>query len=358
MVSAMEPRKILILRLSAVGDVLRTLLAVKALKENYPSSHIVWIVEEPSKSLLESQPEIDEVILFPRRRWVEGIKSPRKMWRTMGEAWRFILDIRRSRFDVVLDFHGIFKSGLLSFLSGSPVRVGFDRRTSREGSFLFSNVRVKLPQQRMNRFRKSFALLKAMDLEIKDFKYRLYIPPKDCEYVESFFNTLSVKFKRPWIAIHPGTSPKTLNKRWMPDRYARLADRLIRDLNATIIFTWGPDELEQVKGIQKEMEESSVLGPETESLTQLGEIYRRCNLYVGGDTGPMLIAAIMGIPTVVIFGGTDPVLYEPLGHHINVVKEVGCNPCREWSCSEVTCLEAISVDDVFKATREILSVTY
>jgi ADP-heptose:LPS heptosyltransferase len=353
----MDYKKILVLRLSAVGDVLRTLLAVKALKEHFPSSHIAWIVEESSKSLLESQPEIDEVILFPRRRWMEGIKSPRKIWRTMGEAWRFISDIRRSRFDVVLDFHGILKSGLLSFLSGSSKRVGFDRRTSREGSFLFSNVKVTLPQQKMSRFKKSFVLLKAMGLEIDDFNYRLTIPPKDCEYVETFFNTLPVNFQRPLIGIHPGTSPKTLNKRWMPDRYARLADSLVRDLHATVIFTWGPGELDQVKGIQKEMEEFSVLGPKTESLTQLGEIYRRCDLYVGGDTGPMLIASIMGIPTVVIFGGTDPVLYEPLGRHINVGKEVGCNPCREWSCSDVICLKAISVDDVLKATREILSVT-
>jgi len=353
----MDYKKILVLRLSAVGDVLRTLLAVKALKEHYPSSLIAWIVEEPSKSLLESQPEIDEVILFPRKRWVEGIKSPTKMWRTVREVWRFILDMRRRRFDIVLDFHGILKSGFLSFLSGSPKRVGFDRRTSREGSFLFSNIKVKLPQQRMSRFKKSFALLKAVGLEINDFNTRLTIPPKDREYVESFFNTLPVKFKRPLIAIHPGTSPKTLNKRWMPDRYAQLADYLVRDLHATVLFTWGPGELEQVKGIQKEMEESSVLGPKTESLTQLGEIYRRCDLYVGGDTGPMLIASIMGIPAVVIFGGTDPILYEPLGHHINVGKEVGCNPCREWSCRDVTCLKAISVDDVLKATREILSVT-
>ena len=125
--------RILIIRLSAVGDVIRTLPAVKAIKTYYPSSSVTWVVEEPSRALLESQPEIDEVILFPRRRWVEGIKSPRKMWRTMREAWQFILDIRRGRFDVVLDFHGILKSGLLSFLSGSPVRVGFDRRTSREG---------------------------------------------------------------------------------------------------------------------------------------------------------------------------------------------------------------------------------
>lgn len=353
----MEPRKILILRLSAVGDVIRTLLAVKALKEHYPSSYIVWVVEEPSKNLLESQPEIDEVILFPRRKWAKGVKSLREMWKTGKEVLKFILDIRRKRFDLVLDFHGILKSGLLSFLSGSSMRIGFHRKTGREGNFFFSNVRVALPEGRMNRFQKSFGLLKGLGLEIKDFKYGLYIPSKDCEYIGSFFNELPAQFRRPLIAIHPGTSPKTLSKRWMPDRYGRLADRLIRDLNAMVLFTWGPGEREVVKGIQEEMKEPSILGPETESLTQLGEIYRRCDLYVGGDTGPMLIASLMGIPVVVIYGGTDPILYEPLGQHINVRKEVGCNPCREWSCSELTCLKAISVDDVFKAVKEILSVT-
>ena len=123
MVSTMENQKILILRLSAVGDVIRTLPAVKALKEYYPSSSITWIVEEPSRALLESQPEINEVILFPRKRWADGIKSARRIWTTIEEMCRFISDLRRKEFDVVLDFHGILKSGLISFFSGSPKRL-------------------------------------------------------------------------------------------------------------------------------------------------------------------------------------------------------------------------------------------
>lgn len=110
----MDSHKILILRLSAVGDVIRTLPAIKALKEHTPSS-ITWIVEEPSQDLLESQPEVDEVILFPRKRWTQGMKSLRRMWGTIGEMWEFIMGLRKRRFDVVLDFHGILKSGLLSF---------------------------------------------------------------------------------------------------------------------------------------------------------------------------------------------------------------------------------------------------
>ena len=352
----MDCRRILILRLSAVGDVIRTLPAVKALKECYPSCHITWVVEESSEALLETQPEIDEVILFPRRKWVEGMRSAKRIWNTTGEVWRFILDLRKRGFDVVLDFHGILKSGLLSVLSGSPERIGFDRRSSKEGNSFFSNIKVRLPEERISRFQKNFALLRGLGLEVKGFKQGLHIPQEDREYVESFFNTLSIPLKRPLIAIHPGTSQKTFYKRWMPERYSELADQLIREFRATVLFTWGPEELRWVEGIQKGMKEQSILGPRTVSLIQLAEVYRRCDLYVGGDTGPMHVASMMGIPVVVIYGPTDPIVNEPFGRHKKVREEVNCNPCRKRSCRELTCLRAVTADDVFRAAKEILSV--
>ena len=137
-----------------------------------------------------------------------------------------------------------------------------------------------------------------------------------------------------------GQARKPLYKRWMPDQYSQLADRLIRELG-TVIFTWGPEELKWVEGIRKEMKEPSILAPQTESLTQLGEVYRHCDLYIGGDTGPMHIASLMGIPVVVIYGPTDPIVNEPFGQHKKVRKEVGCNPCRKRSCKELTCLKAL-----------------
>jgi lipopolysaccharide heptosyltransferase I len=350
--------KILILRLSAVGDVLRTLPAVMALKESFPSSHISWVVEEPSKTLLESQPQIDRVILLPRKRWTEGMKSIGKVWKTFKEMGQFILELKRQKFDFVLDFHGIIKSGMISFLSGAPKRIGYDRKSTREGNFLFSNIKVKLPKKNISRYQRNFALLKGIGLEVKDFNIRLHIPQRDKEYVESFFIRLDTPLRRPSIAIHAGTNPKALFKRWMSDRYAQLADRLIRELEATVIFTWGPGELESVEAIRKEMREQSFLGPETKTLTQLGELFRHCDLYVGGDTGPMHIASLMGTPVLVIYGPTDPVFHEPLGRHKKVTKTVGCNPCRNRSCKDLKCLKIITVDDVFKATKEILSITH
>src|SRR4030042_1355668 len=289
--------KILILRLSAVGDVLRTLPSVMALREYIPSSHIAWVVEEPSKTLLESQPEIDQVILLPRKRWTEGSKSLVTVCDTFREMGQFILELRRQKFDFVLDFHGIIKSGMISFLSGSPKRIGYDRKSSKEGNFLLSNIKVKLPKEKISRYQRNFALLKGVGLEVKDFDARLHIPQRDKENVES------------------------------------------------------------LEAIRKEMTEQSVLGPETESLTQLGELFKHCDLYLGGDTGPMHIASLMGTPVLVIYGPTDPVFHEPLGRHTKVRKEVGCNPCRNRSCKDLKCLKSVTVDDVFKAKKEILSIT-
>jgi lipopolysaccharide heptosyltransferase I len=353
----MDSQKFLILRLSAVGDVIRTLPAAKALKEHYPSSSITWVVEEPAQAFLKSQPVVDEVILFPRKRWTHGIKSLRKIGGTVREMRRFVADLRMRKFDVALDFHGILKSGLLSFLSGAPKRIGFDRRSTKEGNFFFSNVKVKLPREKISRFGRNLSLLKGMGLEVKELNCGLHIPPEDREYVASFFKASSESFRRPLIAIHPGTSAKALFKRWLPGQYAQLADRLARELKATIFFTWGPGELEWVEGIRKEMKELSFLGPKTESLTQLGEVYRYCDLYIGGDTGPMHIASLMGIPAVVIYGPTDPVENEPMGKHIKVRKEVGCNPCHEYSCRELLCIKAISADEVFQAAKSLLGLT-
>jgi len=353
----MNSHKFLILRLSAVGDVIRTLPAVKALKAYYPSSYIAWVVEEPSKDLLESQPEIDQIILFPRKRWMEGIRSPIRIGKTLGEIQEFILSLRRAEFDIVLDFHGILKSGVISILSGCPRRIGFDQRASKEGNFFFSNVKVSLPDEKISRFERNFKLLQGIGLEVKNFLPTLDIPEKDREYVESFLNALSTPLQRPCIAIHAGTSLKTLYKRWSPDQYSQLADRLIQELKATVIFTWGPREVEWVEGIRKKMKEPSVLSPPTESLTQLGEVFRQCDLYIGGDTGPMHIASLVGTPVVVIYGPTDPKVNEPFGLHQKVMKEVGCNPCRNRSCQELSCLKAVTVEDVFKAAKEILSLT-
>ena len=349
------PSRFLILRLSAIGDVIRTLPAVRAVKEHFPGSHITWVTEEPSESLLRSQPEIDDVILFPRKRWAGGIKSIRRIWETLREMKNFVSFLRKQKFDVALDFHGILKSGIISLLSGAPKRIGFDRKAGKEWNYVFSNVRVSLTAGPLSRYDRNFALLKGTGFELKKAGYGLSIPSEDQKYVDSFFSKVSPALKKPVIVIHAGTSPKTAYKRWMPYNYAELADRLVCQIKASVIFTWGAAELEWVEGIRNRMRESSILAPRTETLTQLAEIFRRCDLYIGGDTGPMHIATCVDVPVIVIYGPTDPLMNEPFGRHLKIRKEVGCNPCRNRGCKDRRCLEAITADDVLDGAKKMLN---
>ncbi len=254
-----------------------------------------------------------------------------------------------------ISFPGILKSGVLSLLSGAPKRIGFDWGSSKEGSSLFSNVKVELPEEGITRYQRGFYLLKGLGFDVPPTSGSLSIPHQDREYVDSFFSHLPVTPLKPLIAIHAGTSLNYRSKRWRPDRYAQLADHLVQETQGSVVFTWGPGELPLVEEIRKAMMASSILAPPTHSLTQLGEVLKRCNLYIGGDTGPTLIASMMGVPVVIIYGPTDPFLYEPVGKHTNVTKEVGCNPCRKRSCKEMTCLENITVEDVLEAARNLLA---
>jgi heptosyltransferase I len=360
--------KLLVIRLSALGDVVRTMPAVRVLKERHPSASITWVVEELSAPLLKGEPDIDEVVVLPRKRWSSMIRGPRGFWAALKEASFFVRDLRRRRFDGVLDFHGILKSGLIAFLSGASLRIGFDRTSSKEGNFLFSTRRIVPGGNRISRFERNLSLLRGLDEGIPPGSELLrslraqwrqkpffHISAGDRERIGHFFDEMLTGTGHPLVAIHPGTSPKTPYKKWRPDRYALLSDRLVQRFGATVLFTWGPGEREEVEGIRSLTKSPCLLGPETRSLKELAELFSRCDLYIGGDTGPMHIASLAGLPVVVLYGPTDPLVNEPFGPHRQVRREVGCNPCRDRACLQRKCLDTVTVEEVETAAREMLA---
>ncbi|NIO04903.1 MAG: lipopolysaccharide heptosyltransferase I, partial [Proteobacteria bacterium] len=283
--------RILIVRLSAVGDVVRTLPSLASLRKNFPSARIAWIVEEKSSDILLGQPELDEVIVFPRKAWSQYLLTGR--WRSLTrEVAAFIRRLRQERFDLTIDFHGILKSGLLSALTGAGFRIGFGRGFCKEMNYLFSNWRVSLPHNAISRFERNRRLLEGMGLDTKSAVFRLSIPREDREYVEDFFKQHDLKSRYPIVALNPGTSDKMAFKRWFPESYARVADRLVKETGATIILTWGPGERRTAEEVQSLMESPCVILCPTTSLKQLAAIYQGCHLYLGNDTGPMHIASL------------------------------------------------------------------
>ncbi len=348
--------RILIVRLSAVGDVVRTLPSLASLRKNFPSARIAWIVEEKSSDILLGQPELDEVIVFPRKAWSQYLLTGR--WRSLTrEVAAFIRRLRQERFDLTIDFHGILKSGLLSALTGAGFRIGFGRGFCKEMNYLFSNWRVSLPHNAISRFERNRRLLEGMGLDTKSAVFRLSIPREDREYVEDFFKQHDLKSRYPIVALNPGTSDKMAFKRWFPESYARVADRLVKETGATIILTWGPGERRTAEEVQSLMESPCVILCPTTSLKQLAAIYQGCHLYLGNDTGPMHIASLMGTPVIVIYGPTDPVVNAPYDGtpSIQVRSDLPCSPCRDRDCQKLDCLRAVKPEDVLTAVKNLLS---
>jgi heptosyltransferase-1 len=350
--------RILIIRLSAIGDVLRTLPAANALRDRFPTAHIVWVLEEKARDVLAYQPEIDETIVFQRDRWKNGILNPLTFLRTIGEVYRFVKELRSKHWDIAFDFHGILKSGLISYLSGAKDRVGFERGYCKEWNHLFNNRKVNPGSSRISRFERNLTLLGYLGLEGGRRGVDLRVSQEDVAYVDQFFRDRCPAISGPLVAVHPGTSPKTSYKRWEPTKYSELADRLVEELKASVLFTWGPGEKSMVDNVRGRMRRGSMVAPETHSLKQLAEIFRRCNAYIGSDTGPMHIASLVKTPVVGIYGPTDPVVNAPYEGtpHIIVRKDLQCSPCRNRGCKDVECMKAIGSQDVLDAVKTLLEM--
>ncbi len=350
--------RILVIRLSAIGDVVRTLPAAHTLRERFPTAYIAWVVEERARDVLAHQPEIDEIIVFRRNRWKKGILNPLSFLGTIGEVYRFVRELRDKHYDIAFDFHGILKSGLISYLSGTKERVGFDRGYCKEWNHLFNNRRVSPRSDRISRFERNFALLGSLGLDGGKRDVYLHVPREDVAYVDQFFGSRIPGESGPLVAIHPGTSPKTTYKRWASAKYSELADRLVEELNVSVLFTWGPGEKAMVDEVRARMRRDSIVAPETRSLKQLAEIFRRCRIYIGNDTGPMHIASLVKTPVVGIYGPTDPIVNAPYEGtaHIIVRKDLPCSPCRNRGCKDVECMEAINTQDVFDAAKMLLEL--
>lgn len=365
-------KKILIIRLSAVGDVVNVLPALRVLRESHPNAHLAWLVEDRTKDIISGNPDLDEVIVFPRKKWQKEIANPITVFPAISEAVRFFKSLRNKDFDLVIDFQGNLKSGLITILSRGRVRLGFDNKTCKEWNHLFTNLHGYIPTQRIHRIDKNLNLLKAININSGYKRPHLNIPVEDKEFISEFLRQ-NIKAEKPLAVIHPGTSDFGEYKRWPVSHYARLADLIIEKLGVNVIFTWGLSELDMVREIVSQMRQHAVISCKTRSLKQLAEIIRQSDIFISGDTGPMHIASIMDKPIVAIFGPKDPIIYGPYAYSVKareegdgtldgfsgiarvVRKDMPCSPCKKRSCKNNACIKTISSDQVFQSVAQLLT---
>jgi len=297
---------VLLLRLGAVGDVIRTLPCLARLRESLPRVRIGWVVEPSAARLLPGPPWLDRTLIFPRNSLGLGqlFRRPKAGTRALI---RFLSELRSFDARLALDFQGTAKSAILALISGAPMRLGFDRTGSREGSFLLSTSRIRPSSPRLNRVWKNLELLAPLGLPESMPKFPFATAPGS-PAVKIFLSELHGRTR---IVVHAGTSARQAHKRWPAESFARLVSLMAREGFAPIL-TWGPGESPLVGRIQRLSSDAAILAPPTE-LPEMCELIAGCHLFVGNDTGPMHLAWSQGIPVVVLFGSTDPLINGPLG---------------------------------------------
>jgi heptosyltransferase-1 len=346
------PRNVLLVRLSARGDIVFSSPMVRAFRRTYPDVRITWLAESHTKNLIEHHPELDEVLVWDRNAWKKLLKE-RRYLTLMREARAFVAGLRSRRFDVAVDMQGLLRSGLMTFLSGAPVRIGL---RPKEGSQLFLTRVVDRNRNKGDRAKVSseyLYLAEELGLDTGDFSMEIPLSDRDRGFIDGWIRDEGLE-RGYAVAIPFTTRPQ---KHWFEDRWADLLDRVKEEVGLSTVILGGPGDeaaLERIRGMAKSRSHSLV---GKTSLTQAAGAIERAALVVGVDTGLTHMGIAFDRPTVTIFGSNIPYTEPPTDRAKVLVHWLECSPCKgNPTChGAYTCLKLIGVDDVLAAAREVIA---
>ena len=346
----MEDKKpqILIIKLSAIGDVVHSLPLLEVLRERFPLARIDWLVEEDASGIVAGHPCIDGLLIFPRKSWLRRFMRKGEFISLGREVARFIRELRSMRYDIVIDLQGLLKSGILTLVVKGKRKIALNN--AREGSALFVKERVAIPNPQMHALERYLCI--ARHLGTENTRWDGYIPifESDKAYIDSLLGRLDDS--RTLVAVNPMAKWET--KLWEPTRFAWLADLVHEKLDAEVIFTGSATDRTAIEAIQLGMKTEALNLAGRTTLKQLAYLYQRCAVVISTDTGPMHIAAAMGSCLVVaLFGPTSPLKTGPYGQGKKVVRAgVECSPCFRKRCDDMSCMRQITVNMVYEAVKE------
>lgn len=339
-----EQPKILITRLSHIGDCVLTLPMVNQLKDRFPASKIVWAIESPTHKLLDGQASVDEFLVVPKA-WMKSLS----VWRDLRSK------LKRHRFDIAIDPQGITKSAMLGWLSGARKRIGIRGQWGRELSPWLNNQLVETKQTHL--VDRSLELLTALD-EVgssqTDVGYRFPLKDEAIEFCNSFLQQNQLTR---FSVINPGASWPS--KRWDNERFGSVGSWLFRHHGLRSVLTWaGEEEQAMASGIAAFDPGAFVMAPQTD-LPQLAAMLSLATMFVGCDTGPLHIASAVGTPCVGLYGTTRPQdsgawPYADSGPHVAVQKWYQSGTCRKRRGASNDAMMDILAADVFAACEQCL----
>jgi len=344
--------KVLIIKASALGDVVHALPVLAWLKSADPAVTIDWLVEDGFAPLLDGHPLVCKVHRIATRSW------RRQGWlAAIRESWQAVGRIRGENYDVVLDLQGNSKSGLFALLSGASRRYGFDRQGVREWpNLLATNCRVGLTAAEHHISERSLAIARAAFPRGHEHLLAGPLPvrPEAAAQVDALLAGFGLSDSR-FAVLHYGTTWTT--KLWPAANWQALVRSLAAESDLALVLTWGSSEERiVVERIAAAAGARALVWPRG-TLPELAALLARAAIVVGGDTGPIHIAAAVGTPTVSIYRVTDGRRNGPRGEqHLRLQSPLECSPCLLKACDrDRECGLSIAVSSVIEAVRQLLT---
>lgn len=338
-----KPSRFLIVKFGSLGDIVHCLPSVAQLRMAFPDAEIDWLIEQKNKIVVELSGLDVRLLPIDTYQWRNspGIGSAK-------EIAELIWALSTDGYDCTIDFQGLVKSAFFAYLSGAPVRIGWERDFLKESVSRFFYTEVVTPK-RIHIIDQQMELLKPLGIDPKwETEVRLNAGAAARTSIANKLAGLT-----DYIVISPGTNWPT--KCWHPERYGELAARLISD-GLPVVATWGPGEEDMGRRLMRAAGKG--IREVKTSLEELVALCEPAKLFVGGDTGPMHFAAAVGAPIVAIFGPTSSDRNGPFRREdIVVERRLACRPCYERDRCPLEhwqCMVDITVDHVYEACRKRL----
>ncbi len=323
-----RPKKILIIKLSSLGDVIHTLPAATSIKNGFKEAKVFWLINSKYKELIENSKTIDEIIE------VDG---------KIESFFRAISKIRREKFDLLIDFQGLFKTGIISFLSGARRKIGFDK--TKELAHIFLDEKPISQKENIHAIKRYLKICEYLGVK-PIYQFPIEIGEKERKKIDELLSDIG-----PFLIINPFA--RWESKVWEIERYIELSEMIKEKLKITPIFTGAKDEEPLFFEMKKYLKDPFFLFGL--SLKELCCLFLKSICVICPDTGSMHLAAALKVPTISLFGPTSPKKTGPFGEgHIILKKDIDCSPCFKKVCNDKRCLKMITVDEVFLVTKEVV----
>lgn len=331
------PQRILIVLLGAIGDVTRALPLLTRIRRAYPAAYIAWAVEPTAAPLLEYHPALNTRIVYHRPQGIRAFGT-------------FLRAIRHQQFDLVLDLQRHAKSGLVSYCSGAPIRLGFHRTNCKEGNWLFNTHMIDPVADFSLKLGHYLRFADALGLPDDGVQFGLRLRPEEEQRVEALLTPVH----QPFAAFFLGS--RWPSRFWFAQAMADVAQALRDRYGMEAVLLGGPDEVTFGQAVEAATSSpvSNLTGKT--SLRDLIGIFWQCRFAIGPDSGPMHIAAAAGVPVVSLWGATSPIRSAPWGsEHLVLQGQAACSPCYTRQCRiGRLCMQRITVQQVLEVVARVL----